>query len=140
MMEAKAAVENGGGVSSQDSEIDNEGPVDIDAHEAADVAVVNTDVKTFESKTPPKYHEWVDFNEIVSTAAKDMEPGQMMQVNGFGLYEAMSAMEIMDPKMDSGMNAEGVYNLDEARKLGLFSESDLTIPQIIATRSGHSKD
>ena len=34
--------------------------------------------------------------------------------------------------MDSGMNAEGVYNLDEARNLKLFSESDLTIPQVIA--------
>ncbi len=37
----------------------------------------------------------------------------------------------MDPKMDSGIDAEGVYTLEEARSLKLISD-DLSIDQVIA--------
>ncbi|KAL6075629.1 N-alpha-acetyltransferase 35 NatC auxiliary subunit, variant 2 [Balamuthia mandrillaris] len=60
-----------------------------------------------------------------------MEAGQLLSVSGFGLMEAMSAIEIMDPKMDSGVNVEGVYNLHEARKLGLLPQTELSIPQVL---------
>lgn len=37
----------------------------------------------------------------------------------------------MDPKMDSGIDAEGVFTFDEAQKAGLLP-ADLSVPQIIA--------
>jgi len=37
----------------------------------------------------------------------------------------------MDAKMDSGINAEGVYTFDEAVKANLLP-TELTIPQVIA--------
>jgi hypothetical protein len=53
----------------------------------------------------------------------------------------------MDPKMDSGIDAEGVYTFEEARKANLLP-TELTIPQVIAimdkmlcceVRGGHAK-
>lgn len=89
-----------------------------------------------------------------------MELGQLIQTSGFGLLEAMSAIEvraslvlgmsvssflascglahvpcsdvqIMDPKMDSGIDAEGVYTFEEAEKAGLLP-SELSVPEVIA--------
>ncbi|KAL6075628.1 N-alpha-acetyltransferase 35 NatC auxiliary subunit [Balamuthia mandrillaris] len=86
---------------------------------------------TFESDKPSKHSEWKSIDEDLLNAANDMEAGQLLSVSGFGLMEAMSAIEIMDPKMDSGVNVEGVYNLHEARKLGLLPQTELSIPQVL---------
>ena len=35
-----------------------------------------------------------------------LEVGQLLKDDSFGLFEAMSAIEMMDPKMDAGMVAK----------------------------------
>uniref|UniRef100_A0A6P7HGJ1 N-alpha-acetyltransferase 35, NatC auxiliary subunit-like n=1 Tax=Diabrotica virgifera virgifera TaxID=50390 RepID=A0A6P7HGJ1_DIAVI len=36
-------------------------------------------------------------------AVKDLKLGELLHDDLFGLFEAMSAIEMMDPKMDAGM-------------------------------------
>ncbi len=43
----------------------------------------------------------------------------------------INCRQIMDPKMDSGIDAEGVYTFEEAQKASLLP-AELTIPQVIA--------
>lgn len=40
-------------------------------------------------------------------AIADLEVGQLVHLQSFTLFDAMSAIEIMDPKMDTGMILEG---------------------------------
>lgn len=53
----------------------------------------------------------------------------------FGLFEAMSAIEMMDPKMDAGMvcNQSGrkVLNFEQAMKAGTIKTKDLTSQELI---------
>ncbi|KAG0293980.1 hypothetical protein BGZ96_001964 [Linnemannia gamsii] len=58
-----------------------------------------------------------DVTDLVDAAAKDMEVGELVQVPSFSLFDAMCAIVIMDPKMDTGMimddTATGpVYNIN----------------------------
>ncbi|ALC40550.1 CG4065 [Drosophila busckii] len=50
----------------------------------------------------PKYG-WVDVTSEFHEACQELLPGELAQDMLFGLFEAMSAIEIMDPKMDVGM-------------------------------------
>lgn len=56
-------------------------------------------------------------------AAAEMEPGTMIHSEWFNLYEAMSALELMDPKMDAGTNRDEVSSPEERLQQGarLFS-------------------
>jgi hypothetical protein len=44
---------------------------------------------------------------ITELATIDLEVGQLVHLQSFTLFDAMSAIEIMDPKMDTGMILEG---------------------------------
>lgn len=47
----------------------------------------------------------------------DLELGELLHDESFGLFEAMSAIEMMDPKMDAGMlcnRGKKVLNFDQA--------------------------
>lgn len=46
---------------------------------------------------------WTDITEEFKHACTDLDVGELLHDAGFGLYEAMSAFEMMDPKMDSGI-------------------------------------
>ncbi|KAJ7290144.1 Mak10 subunit, NatC N-terminal acetyltransferase-domain-containing protein [Mycena rebaudengoi] len=48
-----------------------------------------------------------DVTSLFIAAAADMEPGSIMLRDGFTLQEAMSAFEIGEPRLDSGMALEG---------------------------------
>lgn len=48
-------------------------------------------------------HGWVDVTKEFHDACAELQPGELAQDMLFGLFEAMSAIEIMDPKMDVGM-------------------------------------
>lgn len=48
-------------------------------------------------------HGWVDVTKEFHDACAELLPGELAQDMLFGLFEAMSAIEIMDPKMDVGM-------------------------------------
>ncbi|RYP51636.1 hypothetical protein DL768_003034 [Monosporascus sp. mg162] len=68
------------------------------------------------SPPPPHVtHPGVVAREITdkfASAVKKLEPGELVKDEQFTLFEAVSALEIMDPKMDSGFLAEG-ESLDE---------------------------
>ncbi|KAI1869043.1 uncharacterized protein JN550_006030 [Neoarthrinium moseri] len=49
----------------------------------------------------------IDITDKFSAAAKKLAPGELVKDGHFTLFETVSALEIMDPKMDSGCLAEG---------------------------------
>ncbi|CAG8529627.1 24206_t:CDS:10 [Dentiscutata erythropus] len=60
-----------------------------------------------ESLLIPQYKEITSFlDEVVD----EFEIGQLVHLESFGLYDAMSSIEIMDPKMDSGMILDSDLN------------------------------
>ncbi|KZC10889.1 N-alpha-acetyltransferase 35, NatC auxiliary subunit, partial [Dufourea novaeangliae] len=46
---------------------------------------------------------WVDITQEFFEAITELELGELLRDELFGLFEAMSAIEMMDPKMDAGM-------------------------------------
>ncbi|RYP11545.1 hypothetical protein DL765_007734 [Monosporascus sp. GIB2] len=53
-----------------------------------------------------------EITDKFASAVKKLEPGELVKDEHFTLFEAVSALEIMDPKMDSGFLADG-ESLDE---------------------------
>ncbi|TDH68804.1 hypothetical protein CCR75_000131 [Bremia lactucae] len=51
--------------------------------------------------------KWRDVTQVMSTAANEFKVGQLAHEDDFNLFESMSALELMDPKMDSGMLVNG---------------------------------
>ncbi|OWZ12411.1 hypothetical protein PHMEG_00014432 [Phytophthora megakarya] len=51
--------------------------------------------------------EWRDVTQLMSAAAKELKVGQLVHENDFKLFDSMSALELMDPKMDPGMLVNG---------------------------------
>ncbi|ORX60759.1 Mak10-domain-containing protein [Piromyces finnis] len=49
---------------------------------------------------------YIDITDLVNRATEDFAVGQLLKKDSFTLYETMSAIEIMDPKMDSGMKCK----------------------------------
>ncbi|KAJ3997460.1 Mak10 subunit, NatC N-terminal acetyltransferase-domain-containing protein [Lentinula boryana] len=52
-----------------------------------------------------------DFRDVTSVftlASQAMEPGSMVAIDGFSLHDAMTAIEIGDPRLDTGMQLEAV--------------------------------
>ncbi|KAF8528155.1 Mak10 subunit, NatC N-terminal acetyltransferase-domain-containing protein [Hysterangium stoloniferum] len=47
---------------------------------------------------------FVDVTDFLQKSTEDMEPGELLSMEGFGLTDAMSALEIMDPRMDTGIS------------------------------------
>ncbi|EPQ50584.1 hypothetical protein GLOTRDRAFT_118272 [Gloeophyllum trabeum ATCC 11539] len=54
----------------------------------------------------PGGDDFVDVKDVFEEAARDMQPGQLVFTEGFTIQDAMSAIEIGEPRMDSGMIAE----------------------------------
>ncbi|KAF8947461.1 hypothetical protein BGZ47_009087 [Haplosporangium gracile] len=48
-------------------------------------------------------YPYEDVTALLDTATKDMDIGQLIQDRTFSLFDAMCAIVIMDPKMDTGM-------------------------------------
>lgn len=49
------------------------------------------------------YKRIVFFFKVITCLFLDLELGELLHDELFGLFEAMSAIEMMDPKMDAGM-------------------------------------
>ncbi|CAL9222720.1 unnamed protein product [Arabidopsis halleri] len=60
---------------------------------------------------------WADVSPLLSAACTDLQEGELINGDNFNLFAAMSALEIMDPKMDSGM-VSTFYSIDEAIESG----------------------
>eukprot|EP00281_Chroomonas_sp_CCMP1168_P015280 CAMPEP_0206213614 /NCGR_PEP_ID=MMETSP0047_2-20121206/1217_1 /ASSEMBLY_ACC=CAM_ASM_000192 /TAXON_ID=195065 /ORGANISM="Chroomonas mesostigmatica_cf, Strain CCMP1168" /LENGTH=757 /DNA_ID=CAMNT_0053635777 /DNA_START=358 /DNA_END=2631 /DNA_ORIENTATION=+ len=62
---------------------------------------------------------WCDITAIADGAAKELGPGHMLHADTFNLSDSMSALEMMDPKMDAGVLNEEVKPADECFEAGL---------------------
>ncbi|KAL8126045.1 uncharacterized protein LOC141720668 [Apium graveolens] len=60
---------------------------------------------------------WTDVSSLLHSACTDLWDGDLIHGENFNLFAAMSALEIMDPKMDSGIVCR-YYSLDEAIENG----------------------
>ncbi|XP_074281144.1 uncharacterized protein LOC141606055 isoform X2 [Silene latifolia] len=61
---------------------------------------------------------WADFTPLLTAACDELRDGELIHGDNFSLFAAMSALEIMDPKMDSGMVNDRYYSVDEAIESG----------------------
>ncbi|KAI5926060.1 Mak10 subunit, NatC N-terminal acetyltransferase-domain-containing protein [Camillea tinctor] len=66
-----------------------------------------------------------DITDKFASAVKTLSPGELVKDDHFTLFESVSALEIMDPKMDSGVLSEG-ESLDEE-----YDVSRLLLPEEI---------
>jgi len=73
----------------------------------------------------------VELSEFLRKVADEMRPGQLLHGEGFSLLDAMAAVEIGDPKMDSGMCKAPVL-MDELLE-GEAAPESLSGTQLLAT-------
>ena len=73
--------------------------------------------------SPPHYN-WVDITKTFASVSHTLPIGHLVKDDNFGLFEAMSAIELMDAKMDAGMlcNKElcQVSSAEEAIEQGIL--------------------
>ena len=48
-------------------------------------------------------YNWKEVTRVFRDSADELVLGELLHDANFGLFEAMSAIEMMDPKMDAGM-------------------------------------
>ncbi|KAK8697359.1 hypothetical protein V6N13_113510 [Hibiscus sabdariffa] len=60
---------------------------------------------------------WADASPLLQAACTGLRDGELIHGDNFNLFAAMSALEIMDPKMDSGI-VRTYYSIDEAIENG----------------------
>uniref|UniRef100_A0A7I4CUE3 N-alpha-acetyltransferase 35, NatC auxiliary subunit n=1 Tax=Physcomitrium patens TaxID=3218 RepID=A0A7I4CUE3_PHYPA len=73
---------------------------------------------------------WLDASSFLSSVCNELSVGELVHGENFRLFEAMSALEIMDPKMDAGMATTGFKTFEEAIESGA-APIELTIPQLV---------
>lgn len=79
---------------------------------------------------------WADASPLIAAACNDLRDGELIHGENFNLFAAMSALEIMDPKMDSGMEGNGFHSIEEAIEKGaapvpLSSDSTVDVQRCI---------
>ncbi|CAK0860522.1 unnamed protein product, partial [Prorocentrum cordatum] len=72
---------------------------------------------------PPDYtaSEWVDITGMCNTAVSGMGAGEMIESPNFRLVDAICAIEIMDPKMDSGFRCQEDMTIERAAEVGILT-------------------
>ncbi|KAF9429398.1 hypothetical protein BGZ76_001357 [Entomortierella beljakovae] len=58
-------------------------------------------------------YPYEDVTELLENATKDLKTGELIQLETFSLFDAMCAIVIMDPKMDTGMILDEYANLPQ---------------------------
>ncbi|GLH12633.1 N-alpha-acetyltransferase 35, NatC auxiliary subunit homolog [Gryllus bimaculatus] len=91
---------------------------------------------TLQNQPPPDVqYNWVDVTTEFFEAVKGLELGELLHDDLFGLFEAMSAIEMMDPKMDAGMlcnrGSKSALTFDQAVQTGALKLQDITLPEQI---------
>mmetsp|Transcript_42731 Transcript_42731/g.91676 ORF Transcript_42731/g.91676 Transcript_42731/m.91676 type:complete len:726 (-) Transcript_42731:238-2415(-) len=107
----KKAAGEGGGASPERAEANNED------------AVAAGYIPPRPEREEPAEEEWLDISEMCGLAVGAMEAGEMMSSSRFHLFDAMSAIEIMDPKMDTGYKGDEDMTLERAEKEGIIKKS-----------------
>ncbi|XP_077297193.1 N-alpha-acetyltransferase 35 isoform X2 [Arctopsyche grandis] len=100
-----------------------------------------------------KIYNWVDITDDFMELIKELELGELMHEEFFGLFEAMSAIEMMDPKMDAGMHCNRgttkpltfqqaveskKLKLEDLTSSELIGIVDATLSCIVSWLEGHS--
>ncbi|KAG8228326.1 hypothetical protein J437_LFUL009371 [Ladona fulva] len=84
---------------------------------------------------PDVEYNWVEVTDDFFQCIKELELGELLHDEMFGLFEAMSAIEMMDPKMDAGMlcnrGNKKALSFDQAVQAGTLKLDDLTIEEQI---------
>ena len=62
--------------------------------------------------------QWVDVHHVLKQAAGQLQQGELLHTESFSLFEAMSAIEIGDPKMDAGLDTANAPTADELVQQG----------------------
>lgn len=98
-------------------------------------------------------HNWVDITQEFFEAITELELGELLHDELFGLFEAMSAIEMMDPKMDAGMLCNrgnnkpctftqavdsGTIKVDNFTSAEIIGIIDSTYACIVSWLEGHS--
>lgn len=85
-------------------------------------------------------YNWVDYTSAFKEACKELKVGELVHDGSFGLFEAMSAIEMMDPKMDAGLishlAARKHQSVDEAIESGQLKMSDFTSRELVCIMDG----
>ncbi|XP_047507728.1 N-alpha-acetyltransferase 35, NatC auxiliary subunit isoform X1 [Pieris napi] len=103
---------------------------------------------------PEVTYNWVDITKDFFENIKDLELGELLHDGHlFGLFEAMSAIEMMDPKMDAGMACNrgnpkplnfqqavecGKLKIDDLEPSELIGIIDATMACVVSWLEGHS--
>ncbi|XP_055956276.1 N-alpha-acetyltransferase 35, NatC auxiliary subunit [Patella vulgata] len=78
---------------------------------------------------------WQDVTEDFMKASSDLDLGELLHDSSFGLFEAMSAIEMMDPKMDAGMMCNQikrkVLTFEQAVEAGQLKVNNFTAAELI---------
>ncbi|KAJ8753173.1 hypothetical protein K2173_017751 [Erythroxylum novogranatense] len=75
---------------------------------------VNTSTSHSSSSIPASESTiWADASPLLEVACRELQEGELIHGENFNLFAAMSALEIMDPKMDSGIVSR-YCSVDEA--------------------------
>lgn len=93
-----------------------------------DAVILDEDLPS--EKTLSANKEWMDVTNFLSEAVNDLKIGEMVHGKEFNLYDVMSAIEIMDPKMDIGCGGERVLSVEERLQNGSL-KLDLTDIEIL---------
>ncbi|KAK7073410.1 N-alpha-acetyltransferase 35 NatC auxiliary subunit, partial [Halocaridina rubra] len=107
------------------------------AARSTDVSLETNNFDTTISTMPPRpevTYNWVNITADFFHATKDLQLGELLHDDIFGLFEAMSAIEMMDPKMDAGMmcnRGKKVLNFDQAVKAGALKLNNLTMEELV---------
>ena len=75
---------------------------------------------------------WYDAQPVLHEITEQLQHGQMLQSEHFSLFEAMSAVEIGDPKMDAGLDTATAPAPDALIDQGL-APLELSGSQLVAT-------
>lgn len=75
-------------------------------------------------KKSAENYRWQLITEEFFTAIEDLKLGEILRDEAFGLFEAMTAIEMMDPKMDAGLKSNRSKNIslsfEDALECGLI--------------------
>ena len=79
---------------------------------------------------------------MYSLGILDLDLGELAHDDLFGLFEAMSAIEMMDPKMDAGMHqitngSKKILSFDQAVRAGKLELKKVNPEQFIGIKYNH---
>ncbi|KAJ2613043.1 N-alpha-acetyltransferase, non-catalitic subunit [Coemansia sp. RSA 1365] len=50
--------------------------------------------------------EWINITELMVRGTQALKEGELMKAAGFGLFDAMTSIEVMDPRLDMGLMSD----------------------------------